>query len=306
MIKSSSIKLKPFKSFDISLDKEIHEFDIFYALFPMKKHPMYGKGDTTHLGLFSAFEVEKARLVFPDWENRIVYLTSQTNKKTKIKTVNVYFIHKDAIKSSYNIGDIKCIEINNDYTFNDVELGKNNGTLVVLDNNKNIFFQSNKEKDLYLKENNHIAFSLSNIKYYEVGGHILLDLADIDFRKTSTFINDIKNKGKVINLFIDESSLYHYVNEHNKKQGFAFKDSVDNYHCISTTSFKNGKPDVSEIYVNKTLDQLKSGFKYTAFVNYETPVWLVKKEVDFISFKSEVLFLFNSIEDIKEIPDAVI
>jgi len=94
MILNSKIKLKPFKNITIPADIDVQEYHIFYELFPGKRHSVYGMAKETPLstlGLFSETDREMASLLYPEWDNTLVYFNSQ--KSTKDNTITLNILH---------------------------------------------------------------------------------------------------------------------------------------------------------------------------------------------------------------------
>lgn len=310
MILNSKIKLKPFKNITIPADIDVQEYHIFYELFPGKRHSVYGMAKETPLstlGLFSDTDREMASLLYPEWDNTLVYFNSQKNTKENTITLNIYLFEKQAILSSSLNNGVKDIVLNPDYIFKDEHIGKNKGILV--DHYGRLsFFQNKRECDEYIRDSGECGFILfENVAFHKIGDKILLDIPRLEFHSEKDYVKRLKTYKSSINIFLDESSMYHLISEKNKEKPVSLHDDPENYNVYSLSDLReDGGINQHHCFINQNIDCFKISHRYQAFMDYERPVWLVKEEVRVGSLVSHVLFLFRTIEAISDLPEATL
>lgn len=308
MIINSKIKLKPFKNITISADVDVQEYHVFYELFPGKRHSVYGMAKETplsSLGVFSDADRAIAGLLYPEWDNTLVYLNNQKNLKDNTNTLNIYLFEKQAILSSSLNNGVKDIVLNPDYVFKDEHIGKNKGTLVD-HHGKLIFFQNKRERDEYINDSKDTGFMLfEDVIFHKVGNKILLDIPVLDFHSEKDYVNRLKTYKSAINVFIDESTMHYLISSKNKETPESLQDDAENYKAYSISDVsENGSVRQYDCFINQNLEYFKTSHRYQAFLDYKYPVWLVKEEVKVGSLVSHVLFLFRSEEAISNLPEA--
>lgn len=310
MILNSKIKLKPFKNITISADIDVQEYHVFYELFPGKRHSVYGMAKETplsSLGVFSDTDRAMASLLYPEWDNTLVYLNNQKNTKDNTNTLNIYLFEKQAILSSSLNDGIKDIVLNPDYIFKDEHIGKNKGILVdhygLLS-----FFQNKRECDEYIKDSREDGFILfDNVSFHKIGDKILLDIPRLEFHSEKNYVKRLKTHKSAINIFLDEFSMYHLISKKNKENPESLHDDPENFNVYSLSDLRDdGTISQRHCFINQNLDYFKVSHRYQALMDYEYPVWLVKEEVKVGSLVSHVLFLFRSAEAISELPEATL
>jgi len=310
MILNSKIKLKPFKNITIPADIDVQEYHIFYELFPGKRHSVYGMAKETPLstlGLFSETDREMAFLLYPEWDNTLVYFNSQKNTKDNTITLNIYLFEKQAILSSSVNNGVKDIVLNPDYVFKDEHIGKNKGILV--DHYGRLsFFQNKRECDEYIRDSREDGFMLfDNVTFHKIGDKILLDIPSLEFHSEKDYVKRLKTHKSAINVFLDESSMYYLISQKNKENPVSLHDDSENYNVYSLSDLReDGGINQHHCFINQNIDCFKISHRYQAFMDYEHPVWLVKEEVRVGSLVSHVLFLFRSLESISDLPEATL
>lgn len=301
MIKSNTAKHKPFKTVEIPSHYFIRDAQIFSELFPNKNHHIYGTNQYIQIRLFSEFDKKIALLMYPDWNNVIIYTNKQINSSEGKQIINIYLFDKDAVEFinyEENISNLKDVTINKQYIFTDEQLGRNKGTLVICNDGEKHLFQNNREKNDFLKSQDSCSV-IENVKYYKLGGRYLLDIPEVVFHSSKDYVEQFKKYP--INIFKTEDDLSHIVKYHNLSS--KVKDDSSKYKSIGIFDVKdNGDIKQAYYFVNKNTSDFEYNVRYPVTIDYVTKAWIVKKPVEVGLLKSEVLFLFESDKDISDLP----